>query len=252
MVQTLECAIGRTGSRTEKSPSAETIQCGMSNVFFIPAAEPGADPDENELRCDGDDDDGGDSSSSSEDESQTDESDGDDSEEGGDEGDEDDGDAKGGKKKKKKVEARGGCGFMFYGIAALVLLSCCGCTIVGYMTGLIKPGVPSLAGTWEAKDTDGADLTLVLNEGGAGTYAKADEKSTNVKWTISEPKNLELELDDGKLWTAEKKTSFTYELVGTRLTLTAAPARSITFAKAFSDNIGASNKGGGTKKGKQK
>ena len=124
MVQTFECASCRTGSqKPRRSSSGRAIQCSNCNVFFKKAFE-----QSEELRCDGDDDDGGTTSSSSEE----DESGADQNEEGESEGgDDEEDDGKGGKKKKKKAEARAGCGFMFYGIAAIVLLSCCGCTIVG-------------------------------------------------------------------------------------------------------------------------
>jgi hypothetical protein len=244
MVQTLECASCGTGSQSSRRSSpGRAIQCGTCNVFFLRALE-----HNEELRCDGDDDDGGAASNSSE----ADESGADQGNEGESEGgDDEEDDGKGGKKKKKKAEARAGCGFMFYGIAALVLLSCCGCTIVGYMTGLIKPGAPpSIAGNWELKDTDGIDHTLVLSEGGMGSYTKAAEKPNNFKWKTSEPRTAEFEMDDAttKFWTNESKSSFTYELAANKLTLSAGSARATTFTKVGSDDGGGANKGGGTPK----
>ena len=105
-------------------------------------------------------------------------------------------------------------------------------------------------GNWELKDTDGVDHALVLSEGGTGSYTKAAGKAYKFKWETSEPRTVELEMDDEatKFWTNESKSSFTYELAANKLTLSAGAARATTFTKVGSDDGGSANKGGGTTK----
>lgn len=249
MVQTLECAHCRAGlPDSTRRISAQCLRCGECQQLLVAAlAEMPAYS--SDLRCGDDDDGGGGASSGFGGDSGADEKD-DDKESDEDEGEEEEDDGSG-KKREKKKAARAGCGFMSYGIAALILLSCCGCTIVGYMTGLIKPGAPpSIAGTWEAKDKD-ADLVLVLSEGGAGTYSKGGDKAINLKWKTTEPRNVELELADAtaKLWTTESKSRFTYDLFANTLKLTPdAPGSSLTFAKSAAGDV---TKGSAAKKDKK-
>ena len=169
---------------------------------------------------------GGDEEESGEDETKSDDA----SEEESEETDE------GGKKKKKakKEVVGGGCSFMFIALIGAFLLLCCTCGIVGYYTGLIKPGAPSLAGTWKGKEGD-AELQLALESTGVGTYTKGDAKPAALTWKTVDANTVAIEMNDAstKLWTNEAKTNFTTALAGSQLTLTptTGSGKAVTFTK---------------------